>query len=72
LRNQNLRLLASRISRYHMHHNILWTKIVDKYRVDQPYIFCCPGDPFWKGVLSAAQAARIGFRRLGGMLRMVK
>jgi len=28
--------------------------------------------PVWKGVLSAAQAARMGFSHLGDTLRMVK
>jgi len=65
LRNLNMCLLASWIQRYHLSDNVLWKNIVYyKYRTHQPNLFCCPNygtSPFWKGVLWAAQAARLGY-----------
>ena len=65
LRSLNMCLLASWIQRYHLSDNVLWKNIVYyKYRTHQPNLFCCPNygtSPFWKGVLWAAQAARLGY-----------
>ena len=65
LRNLNMCLLASWIQRYNLSDNVLWKNIVYyKYRTHQPNLFCCPNygtSPFWKGVLWAAQAARLGY-----------
>jgi hypothetical protein len=43
----------------------LWKQIIDhKYRVGNPNFFSCPStgaSPFWKGVLLAAKAAKMGY-----------
>jgi hypothetical protein len=66
LRDLNLCLLASWIQRYHEAGPKLWRAIVDsKYHNYNSNIFCCRdrnASPFWKGVLWAAQAAKMGFR----------
>jgi hypothetical protein len=59
-------LLASRIKRYHLDDNKIWKQIVDnKYNVCNPDIFSCStngASPFWKGVLWAAKAAKMGYK----------
>jgi hypothetical protein len=59
-------LLASWIKRYHLDNDKLWKQIIDhKYRVDNPNIFYCSTNgvsPFWKGVLWAAKAAKMGYQ----------
>ena len=61
----NMCLLASWIARYHRSANSIWRKIVDsKYRAQDPTLFCCQeieASPFWKGVLWAAKAAKMGY-----------
>ena len=63
LRKLNMCLLASWIQRCHL--SAIWREIVDyKYKINNHNIFCCPDigtSPFWKGVMWAAQAARIGY-----------
>jgi hypothetical protein len=65
LRDCNLCLLASWIKRYHLDVNKLWRKIVDSKYDLQPSIFhanlvAC--SPFWKGVMWAARAVKMGYR----------
>ena len=63
-------LLSSWIFRYNLQSEAIWTKIVDhKYRTQNPNILCCNDvgtSPFWKGVMWALQAARIGIKWLVG------
>lgn len=65
LADMNMCLLASWIKRYHLDNNKIWKKIIDhKYRTAEPNIFACPEvgvSPFWKGVLWAAKAAKMGY-----------
>jgi hypothetical protein len=59
-------LLASWVKRYHLDNDKLWKQIIDhKYRVKNPNLFYCltnGASPFWKGVLWAAKAAKMGFQ----------
>ena len=63
--DMNLALLASSISRYYNSDGKIWKNIIDtKYNPQNSNIFACfaaGASPFWKGVLWAAQAAKIGF-----------
>jgi hypothetical protein len=65
LRDLNLCLLASWIQRYHDSDGKLWRTIIDaKYNPNSPNIFCCNdrhGSPFWKWVLLAAKASKMGY-----------
>jgi hypothetical protein len=76
LRSLNLALLCSWIFRYHLNSNSIWKLIVDfKYRNDKPNMLCCPNvgtSPFWKGVLWATQAARLGIRWVVGNGKKVR
>jgi hypothetical protein len=64
-RELNMCLLASWVQRYYDFESKLWRDIiVYKYKME-PNIFCCVdrnASPFWKGVLWAARAAKMGFR----------
>jgi hypothetical protein len=75
LDEMNLCLLASWVKRY-LDTDKLWKKIVDhKYRNDSPNLFACPelgASPFWKGVLWATRAAKMGYRWKIGNVRSVK
>jgi hypothetical protein len=66
LRDLNLCLLTSWVQRYHEEGTKLWKAIVDcKYHTCSPNLFCCKdrnSSPFWKGVMWAARAAKMGFR----------
>jgi hypothetical protein len=66
LLEMNMCLLASWIKRYHLNENKLWKQIVDnKYNVDNPNFFSCSSSgasPFWKGVMWAAKAAKMGYQ----------
>jgi hypothetical protein len=66
LRNLNLCLLATWMQRYHDDGSKLWKQIIDcKYSPCSPNIFCCyerNASPFWKRVLLATKAAKMGFR----------
>jgi hypothetical protein len=66
LRNLNLCLSASWVQRYYDDDSKLWRKIVDsKYQSRAPNLFGSENreaSPFWKGILWAAQAAKIGYR----------
>jgi hypothetical protein len=66
LRSLNLALLSAWIFRYRLNKNAIWTHIVDyKYRTENPNVLCCPKlgtSPFWKGVIWAMQAAKVGIR----------
>uniref|UniRef100_A0ACD6AF76 Uncharacterized protein n=1 Tax=Avena sativa TaxID=4498 RepID=A0ACD6AF76_AVESA len=76
LADMNLSLLASWIKRYQLDDNKLWKQIIDhKYNVNSPNIFASSSmgvSPFWKGVLWAAQAAKIGYRWKVGNGRKIK
>jgi hypothetical protein len=50
------------------------TVFVDNYKTDSPNIFACPGQlsPFWKGVMWAARAAKMGYQWKVGYGRKVK
>jgi hypothetical protein len=65
IREFNLCLLASWIKRYHLDKNKIWKTIVDfKYNLS-PNILCANPthcSPFWKGVMWAASAARVGYK----------
>jgi hypothetical protein len=58
-------LLASWIKRYSLAENKIWKSIIDhKYGLEDKNVLTCstPGaSPFWKGVMWAATAARIGY-----------
>ena len=60
----NMSLLSAWINRYQLSDNKLWKQIVDhKYSTSDPNIFCCSeigSSPFWKGVLWASKAAKLG------------
>jgi hypothetical protein len=66
LRNLNLCLLASWVQRYQDGDGRLWKKVIDaKYNTCSPNIFYSrdrDSSPFWKGVLWAIQAAKMGYR----------
>jgi hypothetical protein len=65
LRDFNLCLLASWIKRYHLDQNKIWRKIVDfKYDLSPNMLVARPSvcSPFWKGVMWAAEAAKMGYR----------
>jgi hypothetical protein len=70
IRDMNLCLLASWIRRYSLDENKLWKQIVDfKYDTKNPNVLCCHGNnmsPFWKGVMWAASAARMGYKWVVG------
>jgi hypothetical protein len=72
----NMCLLASWIKRYHLNNDKIWKQIIDfKYRVNEPNIFYCPtngASPFWKGIMWAAKAAKIGFQWHVGNGRKIK
>jgi hypothetical protein len=49
--------------------------LITKYRVDEPNVFYYPtvgGSPFWKGVMWAAKAAKMGFQCHVGNGRKIK
>jgi len=57
-------LLSSWIFRYHLNSNSIWTRI-DVFKTKKPNIFCClevGASPFWRGVLWAIKAAKMGIR----------
>jgi hypothetical protein len=76
LAEMNLCLLASWVRRYQMDGHKLWKQIIDhKYRTDAPNIFSCPEQglsPFWKGVMWAARAAKMGYQWKVGNGRKIK
>lgn len=66
LQDLNLCLLGSWVKRYINGEGSLWRKIIDaKYDTKSPNILCCQ-DPhpslFWKGVMWATQAVKMGYR----------
>jgi hypothetical protein len=65
LRDFNLCLLASWVRRYHLDGNKILTQIVDsKYDLSPNVFWANPSScsPFWKGVMWAAHAVKIGYR----------
>lgn len=65
LQNLNLCLLASWIARYHLSHEAVWKYLVNhKYKLNDTNFFCCPEtdiSPFWKGVMWAHKAEKMGY-----------
>lgn len=65
LADMNLCLLASWVSRYYTDNGKIWKNIIDaKYNTQDPNLFACSStgaSPFWKGVLWAAKASKVGF-----------
>jgi hypothetical protein len=64
-RNLNLCLLVSWVQRYYDYGSKLWRDIIDCKYNTAPNLFCCRDrnvSPFWKGMLWAAQAAKMGYR----------
>jgi hypothetical protein len=76
LADMNLCLLASWVKRYQLDNHKLWKQIVDhKYRTESPNIFACPEQGlslFWRGVMWAASAAKMGYRWKVGNGKKVK
>jgi hypothetical protein len=76
LAEMNLCLLASWIRRYQLDEHKIWKQIIDhKYRTDAPNIFACPEQglsPFWKGVMWASRAAKMGYQWKVGNGRNIK
>ena len=74
--DMNLSLLASWVKKYHLDNNKLWKQIIDhKYEVNDPNLFCCSTtniSPFWRGVLWAATAAKVGYQWKVGNGKKVK
>ena len=70
MRNLNLSLLSSWIFRYGLQSESIWVKMVDyKYNTNNPNFMCSnntAASPFWKGVMWALQAARMGIKWLVG------
>lgn len=64
MRNIHLSLLSYWIFRYDLQSSAIWTKIIDyKYKTNHPNVLCYPvenASPFWKGVVWAMQAAKMG------------
>jgi hypothetical protein len=66
LRELNLCLLCSWLRRYSLDDGKIWKQLIDyKYKTENPSILCCKdvgASNFWKGVLWAANVAKIGYR----------
>jgi hypothetical protein len=65
-RDLNLCLLASWVQRYYHTVGKMWKDIIDHtYAPNSSNLFCCDGrgsSPFWKGILWAAKATKMGYR----------
>jgi hypothetical protein len=76
LRDLNMCLLGSWIKRYQQDDGKLWKQLIDnKYNTNKPNIFCSSIDgssQFFKGVMWAAKATKIGYRWKIGDGRKVK
>jgi hypothetical protein len=66
LRELNLWLLGSWIRRYSTNKEKIWKMLVDfKYKTCNPNVLACRdvgASNFWKGVMWAAQAVRMGYK----------
>jgi hypothetical protein len=66
LRELNLCLLGSWVSKYFRDGDKIWKNLIDfKYRTGESNIFTCKevgSFNFWKGVLWAAKVAKMGYR----------
>ena len=66
LRDLNICLLASWVKRYSLDENKLWKQLIDhKYNTDRPNIFysnTTGSSSFFKGMIWAARAAKMGYR----------
>ena len=76
MRDLNICLLASQIKRYNVDNHKLWKQFIDhKYDTEKPNLFYTPtrgASQFFKGVMWAASAAKLGFRWKVGNGRKVK
>ena len=76
LRDLNLCLLGSWVKRYHNDGGKLWKEVIDfKYNTRNPNLFdskSVGASEFFKGVICAAQAAKMGFRWQIGNGKLVK
>lgn len=76
LRDLNLCLLGSWLKRYQLDSDKQWRKIIDsKYNTKNPNIFCSStvgASQFFRGVMWAAKAAKMGYRWKIGDGRMIK
>ena len=66
LHDMNLCMLRSWIRRYTQGDGSLWKRVIDsKYNTRNPNILCCQDahpSTFWKGVMWAAKAVKMGYR----------
>jgi hypothetical protein len=76
LRDLNICLLSSWIKRYQAGKGKLWRDLIDfKYRTDRPNLFCTNdtnASQFFKGLMWAAKAAKMGFRWCVGNGKKIK
>jgi hypothetical protein len=75
LKDLNLCLLGSWVKRFIRDEDKLWKKLVEKKYCNHENIFYADNghaSPFWKGVILAAQAVKLGYRWLPGNGRTVK
>lgn len=76
LRDLNICLLASWIKRYNVDGHKLWKQFIDhKYDTNRPNLFCSStngASQFFKGVMWAASATKLGFRWKIGNGKKVK
>ena len=76
LRDLNICLLASWLKMYNIDENKLWKQMIDhKYGTDRPNIFCSNtvgSSSFFKGMIWAAKAAKMGYRWQIGNGKKVK
>jgi len=76
LRDLNICLLASWMKRYNIDENKLWRQLIDhKYGTDKANIFCSNtsgSSSFFKGMIWAASAAKMGYRWQIGNGKRVK
>jgi hypothetical protein len=76
LRDLNYCLLASWVRRYNVDESKLWRQLIDyKYNTDRPNIFCSNtvgSSSFFKGMMAAATATKMGYRWKIGNGRKVR
>lgn len=76
LRDLNICLLASWLRRYQLDGDKLWKTLLNhKYDTDRPNILCTRSNEasqFFRGIMWAAEAARMGFRWKVGDGRKVR
>lgn len=69
-------LLISWIFRYGLQSDSIWVKIVDhKHKTNNPNVLCSDNtvvSPFWRGVMWALQAAKMGIKWVVGNGKRVR